>query len=67
MRRFADVAACRVLLIPLGKGFSPLNLGTSFRCCVLGQGTSPSNALLDSGENEYLVGQIWQCVYTMSS
>ena len=23
---------------------------------------SPSNASLDSGENEYLVGQRWQCV-----
>ena len=32
------------------------------RCCVLGQGTSPSNASFDSGENEYLVGQRWQCV-----
>ena len=32
------------------------------RCCVLGQGTSPSNASLDAGENEYLVGQKWQCV-----
>ena len=42
--------------------FSPLNLGTLLRCCVIGQGTSPSNASLDSGENEYLVGQRWQCV-----
>ena len=40
--------------------FSPFNIGTLFRCCVLGQGTS--NASLDSGENEYLVGQRWQCV-----
>ena len=55
--------------IPLGAGFleniscfSPLNLGTLLRCCVFGQGTSPSNASLDSGENEYLVGQRWQCV-----
>ena len=49
--------------IPLGIScFSPLNLGTLLRCCVLGQGTSPSNASLDSGENEYLVGQRWQCV-----
>ena len=39
--------------------FSPLNLGTLARCCVLEQGTSPSNASLDSGENEYLVGQRW--------
>ena len=36
--------------------------GAALRCCVLGQGTSPSNASLDSGENEYLVGQRWQCV-----
>ena len=51
--------------IPLGAEFSekyhvsplPLNLGTLFNCCVLGQGAS-----LDSGENEYLVGQRWQCV-----
>ena len=48
--------------IPLGAGFSekyhfsPLNSGTLFRCCVLGQGTSTSNASLDSGKNEYLVG-----------
>ena len=56
--------------IPLGAGFpekyhvnySPLNLGKLLRSCVLGQGTSPSNASLDSGENEYLVGQRWQCV-----
>ena len=32
------------------------------RCCVLGHGISPSNAPLDSGENEYLVGQRWHCV-----
>ena len=31
-----------------------------FRCCVIGQGTPPSHALLDSGVNEYLV--ILQCV-----
>ena len=37
--------------------FSSLNLGTLLRCCVLGQGTSPSNASLESGENEYLAGQ----------
>ena len=42
--------------------YSPLNIGTLSKCCVLGQGTSPSNASLDSGENEYLVGQRWQCV-----
>ena len=54
--------------IPLGAEFSekyhvsPLNLGTLLRCCVPGQGTSPSVASLDSGENEYLVGQRCQCV-----
>ena len=54
--------------IPLGAGFSEkyhvpsLNLGTLFRCCVLGQGTLPSNASLDSSKNEYLVGQRWQYV-----
>ena len=37
--------------------FSPLNLRTLLRCCVLGQGAS-----LDSGEKKYLVGQRWQCV-----
>ena len=42
--------------------FSPLKLGTLSRCWVLGQCTSPSNASLDSGEDEYLVGQRWQCV-----
>ena len=39
-----------------------MNIGTLLRCCVLGQSTSPSNASLDSGENEYLVGQRWQYV-----
>ena len=54
--------------IPLGAGFSekyhvsPLSIGTLLRCCVPGQDTSSSNASLDSGENEYLVGQRWQCV-----
>ena len=46
---------------------SPLNLGTLFRCCVLGQGTSSSNASLDSGEKEYLVGQSWQYVAEMAA
>ena len=32
------------------------------KMCVFGQDTSPSKVLLDSGENEYLVGQRWQCV-----
>ena len=42
--------------------FSPLTIGTLFRCCVLGLGTLPSYASLGSGVNEYLVGQRWQCV-----
>ena len=42
--------------------FSPLNIGTLFRCCVLGPGTLPSHASLESGLNQYLVGQRWQCV-----
>ena len=66
--RSADVAACRAVSNPawcriLGEisCFSPLNLGTFLRWYVLGQDNSPSNASLDSGENEYLVGQRWQC------
>ena len=62
--RSADVAACRAVSNPAWcrifreiSCFSPLNLGTLLRCCVLGQDTSPSNASLDSDENEYLVGQ----------
>ena len=38
-----------------------------FRCCVLGQDTLPSHASLDSGVNEYLVGQRWQCVRLVPS
>ena len=58
--RFADVAACRAVSNPAwGRIF---NLGTLFQCCVLGQGTLLSNASIDSGENEVLVGQRWQCV-----
>ena len=67
--RSADVAACRAVSNPAWyrifreiSCFSPLNPGTLLRCCVLGQDTSPSNDSLDSGENEYLVGQKWQCV-----
>ena len=67
--RSADVAACRAVsnlaLCRIFRDiscFSHRNLGTLLRCCVLGQGTSPSNASLDSGENEYLIGQRWQCV-----
>ena len=33
--------------------FSPRNIGTLFRCCVLGESTLPSHASLDSGVNEY--------------
>ena len=65
----ADVAACRGVSNPAWcrifreiSCFWPLILGTLLRCCVLGQGTSPSNASLESGENEYLVGKRWQCV-----
>ena len=64
----ADVAACRAVSITLGAGFSekyhisPLPILGHCQWCVLGQDTSPSNALLHSGENEYLVGQRWQCV-----
>ena len=47
--------------------FSPLNIGTLFRCCVLGHDTLPSHASLDSGVNEYLVGQRWQCVRLVPS
>ena len=50
---YCDVAACRAVSYPASffreiSCFFPLNLGTLFRCCVLGQGTSPSNASLDS-------------------
>ena len=41
---------------------SPLNLDIILRCCVLGEGTLPSSASLDSGDNEYLLRQILQCV-----
>ena len=61
--RFDNVANCRVVSNPAWcrifrekSCFSPLNLGTLFRCCVVRQGTSPSNASLDSGENGYQVG-----------
>ena len=67
--RPADVAACRAVsnstwgrIFREISCFSPLNLGTLLRCCVLGQGTSPSNAPLDSGKIEYMVEQRWQCV-----
>ena len=57
-RAVSNYAWCRIFRET--SCFSPPNFGTLFRCCVLGQGTS--NASLDSGENEYLVGQRWQCV-----
>ena len=73
-RSFANVAACRAVSNPAWcrifreiSCFSPLNIGALFRCCVLGQGTLPSHASLDSGVNEYLVGQRWQCVRLVPS
>ena len=73
-RSFANVAACRVVSNPAWCRifrkilyFSPLNIGALFRCCVLGQGTSPSHASLNSGVNEYLVRQRWQCVRLVPS
>ena len=63
-RCFANVIACRAVSNPACcrilreiPCFFPLNIGTLFRCCVLGQGTLPSHASFDSGVNEYLVGQ----------
>ena len=60
--RSADVAACRAVsnaawcrIFREISCFSPLNIRTVFRCCVLGQGTLPSHASLDSAVNEYLV------------
>ena len=73
-RSFANVTACRAVSNPAWcrifreiSCFSPLNIGTLFRCCVLRQGTLPSHASLDSGVNEYLVGQRWQCVRLVPS
>ena len=67
-RSFANVTACHAVSNPAWcrifreiSCFSPLNIGTLFRCCVLGQ------ASLDSGVNEYLVGQRWQCVRLVPS
>ena len=54
--------------IPLGAGFSEkYHVWTIFRCCVLEQDTLPSDASLDSGVNEYLVRQRWQCVRLVPS
>ena len=73
-RSFANVTACRAVSNPAWcrifreiSCFSPPNIGTLFQCCVFGQGTLPSHASLDSGENEYLVGQRWQCVRLVPS
>ena len=73
-RSFANVAACRAVSNPAWcrilreiSCFSPLNIGTLFRYCVFGQDTLPLHASLDSGENEYLVGQRWQCVRLVPS
>ena len=73
-RSFANVTACRAVSNPAWcrifreiSCFSPLNIGTLFRCCVLGQDTLPWYASLDSGVNEYLVGQSWQCVRLVPS
>ena len=73
-RSFANVTACSAVSNPaLGmifrerSCFSPLNIGTLFQCCVLGQGTLSSHASLDPGVNEYLVGQRWQCVRLVPS
>ena len=74
-RSALQVAAACVLRVQgaLGAGFfagisffSPINAGTLlYQWCVLGEGTSPSCALLHSGVNEYLVlvGQRWQLLY----
>ena len=71
---FANVTACRAVSNPAWcrifreiSCFSHLNIGTLFWCCVLRQGTSLSHASLDSGVNEYLVGQRWQRVRLVPS
>ena len=56
-RNFANVTACRAVSNPAWifrdiSCFSPLNIGTLFRFCVIRQCTSPLNATLDLGENE---------------
>ena len=63
-RSFANATACRAVSNPAWCRifreilcFSPLNIGTLFRCCVPGQGTLPLYASLDAGVNEYPVGQ----------
>ena len=42
--------------------FSPPNIGTLFRLCVLGQSTLFPHASLDSDVNDYLEEDRWQCV-----
>ena len=71
---FASVNACRAVSNPAWcrifreiSCFSSLKIGTLFRCCVVGQGTLPSYASLDSDVNKYLVGQRWQCVRLVPS
>ena len=73
-RSFANVIACRAVSNPAWcrifreiSCFSPLNIGTLFRCCFLGQGTLPSHASLDSRVNDYQVGEKWQCVRSVPS
>ena len=73
-RRFVNVTVCRTVSNPSRcrifreiSCFSPLNIGKLFRRCILRQDTLPPHASLDSGVNEYLVGQRWQCVQLVSS
>ena len=73
-RSFANVAACRAVSNPAWCRifkeilyFSHLNIEALFRSCVLRQGTLPSHVSLNSGVNEYLVGQRWQCVRLVPS
>ena len=72
--RFANVTACRAVSNPAWcrifreiSCFFPLNIGTLFRCCVLRQDTLPLHASLDSGVNDYLIGQRWQYVRLVPS
>ena len=72
--RFANVAACYAASNPAWcrilreiSCFTPVNVWTLFRCCVLGQSTLPFNASLNSGVNEYLIGPRWQCVRQVQS
>ena len=66
-RSFTNGTPAGRFRIPLGAGFSEkYHVGTLFRCCVLGQGTLPSHAILDSGVNDYLVGQMAVCVYFLA-